>query len=573
MDAALSILFVEDSESDVLLAIRELRREGYAPNFERVDTPEGLRAALAEQEWDLVITDHNMPYLDSVAVISSIKELGLDIPIIIVSGIIPEDTAVAAMKLGAQDYIMKDNLARLIPAIERELDEARVRQARKHAEDAIFHMQHHDALTNLVNRAEFERRLQRVLERSWERGTRHAVLYLDLDQFKIINDTCGHIAGDALLKQLSMELKSQVRDSDTLARLGGDEFGVLLENCSPDDAYQIADNLLKAVKSFRFIWQGVEHKISTSIGFIEINASRKGVDEILSAIDVACFAAKDMGRGRIKVYETQDSDLNRREGEMHWVTRLNNALSEDRFELYKQNIVSLNGEGGGTERWEFLLRLKNEDGEILLPGDFIPAAERFNLMPQIDRWVVKRAFGYLRELFSHRRMHADPGMFFINLSGASLSDASFYAYIREQLRHYNLPPQMICFEITETAAISQLSKAVEFIGKIRQGGCRIALDDFGSGLSTFAYLKSFPVDYVKIDGGFVTNMVNDPMDCAIVEAIQHVARMSGIKTIAETVEQREAISKLRDIGVDYMQGYSIEMPQPVEHEFVSLNSA
>jgi diguanylate cyclase (GGDEF)-like protein len=428
-------------------------------------------------------------------------------------------------------------------------------------------------LTNLVNRAEFERRLQRVLEQSWERGTRHAVLYLDLDQFKIINDTCGHIAGDALLKQLSGELKEQVRDSDTLARLGGDEFGVLLENCSPEAAYQIADNLLKAVKSFRFTWQGVEHKISTSIGFIEINAAQKGVDEILSAIDVACFTAKDLGRGRIKVYEAQDTELSQREGEMHWVTRLNNALAEDKFELYKQNIVALNSHGAGTERWEFLLRLKSDNGEMLLPSDFIPAAERFNLMPKIDRWVIKHAFSYLNELFSHRRMHADPGMFFINLSGASLSDASFYAFIREQLRHFNLPPQMICFEITETAAISQINKAVEFIKKIRQGGCRIALDDFGSGLSTFAYLKSFPVDYVKIDGGFVSNMVNEPMDCAIVEAIQHVAHLSGIRTIAEIVEQREAITKLRDIGVDYMQGYSIEMPQPIEHEFVSLNSA
>jgi len=573
MDAALSILFVEDSESDVLLTIRQLRREGYAPNFERVDTPEGLRAALTEQEWDLVITDHNMPYLDSVAVISTIKELELDIPIIIVSGIIPEDTAVAAMKLGAQDYIMKDNMARLIPAIERELDEARVRQAHKNAEDAIFHMQKHDALTNLVNRAEFERRLQHVLQGSWEHGTRHAVLYLDLDQFKIINDTCGHIAGDALLKQLSTELKSQVRDSDTLARLGGDEFGVLLENCSSDHAYHIAENLLKTVKSFRFNWQGVEHKVSTSIGFIEINSARKGVDEILSAIDVACFAAKDMGRGRIKVYASHDSDLSRREGEMHWVTRLNHALSEDRFELYKQNIVSLANQENSPERWEFLLRLRNNDGEMLTPNDFIPAAERFNLMPQIDRWVVKKAFGYLHELFSHRRKRANPGMFFINLSGASLSDASFYAYIREQLRIYQLPPQMICFEITETAAISQLSKAVEFIKKIRQGGCRIALDDFGSGLSTFSYLKSFPVDYVKIDGGFITNIVNEPMDCAIVEAIQHVARISGIKTIAEIVDQHEAIDKLRDIGVDYVQGYSIEMPQPVESEFVSMNTA
>lgn len=578
MDTALSILFVEDSESDVLLIIRVLRREGYAPNFERVDTPEDLRAALDGQAWDLVITDHNMPYLDSVAVISILKEPNhhednKDIPVIIVSGIIPEDTAVAAMKLGANDYIMKDNLTRLIPAIQRELDEARMRRAHKRAESAIYYMRNHDALTNLVNRKEFERRLQRVIESSWERGVTHAVLYLDLDQFKIINDTCGHVAGDALLKQLAVELKERIRDSDTLARLGGDEFGVLLENCGPDDAIMVANNLLNCVKSFEFNWNGVCHKITASIGFIEVSSTNSGIDEILSAIDVACYTAKEMGRNRIQIYEKENIDLSRRHSDMYWVTRLNTALAEDKFVLYKQDVVPLNGRGNGMERWEFLLRMIGKEGEVLYPDEFIPAAERFNIMPEIDRWVIRKSFQYLYDLFSHRRMHVDPGMFFINVSGSSLSDSSFYAYIKEQLRKYQLPPQMICFEITETVAITQLDKAIEFIENIRQGGCRIALDDFGSGLNTFSFLKEIPVDFLKIDGSFVKNIGEGKVDYAIVEAIQHVAERAGIHTIAEIVEEDSIIHLLKEIGVDYMQGYSIEIPRPVEQEFVKVHSA
>lgn len=573
MDTALSILFVEDSESDVLLLIRELRRENYAPDFERVETPEGLRAAIAEQSWDLVITDHNMPCFDSVAVISILQELAPETPVIIVSGLIPEDTAVAAMKMGAHDYIMKDNLARLIPAIERELDEAKLRQAHKRAENAIYHMRHHDALTNLFNRVELEHRLHKALENSWEFGTSHAILYLDLDQFKIINDTCGHVAGDALLRQLSIELKRQIRDSDTLARFGGDEFVILLENCNTDDARQVAENLLSAVKNFEFEWLDDRHKITVSIGFAEVNASDKNIEEILSAVDVACGAAKDLGRNRIEIYQKSDIDMTKRHGEMHWVTRINTALANDNFVLYKQNVVPIGNSSAGTERWEFLLRLKIDDGQVLTPDQFLPAAERYNLMPQIDRWVVKAAFSSLYELFSHRRMLADPGMFFINLSGASLSDESFYNYVKQQLRHYMLPPQMICFEITETAAISRFSDAAEFIKNIRRGGCRIALDDFGSGLNTFSYLKAIPVDFVKIDGGFVANMMEDPMDCAIVEAIHHVASVAGIKTIAEIVENEAAIKKLEEIGVDYIQGYSVAEPTSIENEFVKLQSA
>ena len=574
MNNALKLLVVEDSENDVLLLIRVLRREGYTPDFLRVETEDELVEALTKDRWDLVITDHKMPNLDSNDVLQIVKQTGLDLPVIIVSGLIAEATAVAAMKSGAQDYIMKDNLARLIPAIERELDDARVRQARKKAENTIHHMAYHDALTNLYNRTGFETRLQQALYSHKGDGQNHAVLYVDLDQFKVINDTCGHIAGDALLRQLATIFKEQIRESDIVARLGGDEFGVFLQNCRYEYAMDIAKNILEAINEYRFIWQNHSYKISASIGFVEIDEEYEHIDEVLSQADVACYMAKELGRNRIKVYKPHDNELTKHFGEMRWVNRINQALEENQFRLYKQAIHPVNGKGNGNDvqRWEFLLRLVDVDGTILSPNEFIPAAERYNLMPSVDKWVIKEAFSYLSEVLSNhelnyslnKEMNPDPGMYFINISGTSLSDENFFNFINNELRTNKIPPQMICFEVTETAAVSHLTEAIKFITKIRKGGCKIALDDFGSGLSSFYYLKTIPADYIKIDGSFVGHMSDEPIDQAIVEAINQIGHIAGLQTIAELVENDTTVNKLRQIGVDFFQGYVLETPHPIE---------
>ncbi len=566
MKRSLRLLIVDDSENDALLLVRELERQGYQPDYERVCTINDLQASLRNQTWDLIITDHYMPELKSGDVISTVKELDYEIPVIILSGLIPEQAAVAAMKAGAQDYIMKDNMARLIPAIERELSVAKSRAARVEAESALNYMTRYDPLTNLVNRAELERRLQRALNSSKERNQSHVFLYIDIDQFKIINDTVGHVAGDDLIRQLAGMLKKHIRESDTLARLGGDEFGVLLENCPDTYATDIAKEILKIITEYRFYWEDHLYHIGASIGFVEINQKNvESVNEILSAADVACYTAKDQGGNRIKIYRKFDYEMTKRYGEMQWVSTINHALEENWFRLYKQSIYPANPNGSVSERCEFLLRLLGREGEIHSPIDFIPAAERYNLMPKIDRWVIDNVFDYLAEAGKKYNGDKKNGpKYFINISGMSLSDSSFYKFVKEKLAEYKIPTNIICFEVTETAAIEHLSNAVEFISKIRADGCCFALDDFGSGVSSFAYLRTIPVDYIKIDGTFVTHMEEQPMDRAIVEAINHIGHIAGKQTIAEFVENNQTLQQLREIGVDFVQGFGLDTPQPLQ---------
>ncbi|HEC17457.1 MAG TPA: EAL domain-containing protein [Sedimenticola sp.] len=567
MGKPLSVLLVEDSEDDALLLLRQLRNGGWEPEYLRVDNSEAMQMALKTRDWDLVITDHNMPRFDSRDALALVKAADPDIPVIIVSGTIGEEIAVTAMKSGAHDYIMKDNLARLVPAVERELKDAQVRRAHREVEQTIRHMAYHDPLTNLVNRIEFERRLRRALADAREHRRHHALLYLDLDQFKIINDTSGHIAGDELLRQLAILLHEKVRDRDTVARLGGDEFGVLLEHCPADHAQQIAETLRQAVKDFRFIWQDKVFSIGVSIGLIGITEVSSSVKEVLSAADMACYAAKDLGRNRIHVYTEGDAELALRRSEMQWASHITQALEEDRFLLYQQAILPAADDktaGGGGQQYEFLVRMRDKDGGLILPEVFIPAAERYSLMPALDRWVVNAACSHLAALHDKTGRTGKPGPFFINLSGASLGDSTFFDFIRQMVQQHGIPPESVCFEVTETVAIANLSHTVEFIREIRELGCRFALDDFGSGMSSFSYLKTIPVDYLKIDGGFVQHMTTDPMDYAIVEAINQIGHVAGLRTIAEFVENEATRLKLRAMGVDYVQGYGIERPEPVE---------
>lgn len=415
----------------------------------------------------------------------------------------------------------------------------------------------HDSLTGLINRNEFELRLKQLLHSAITDNTSHILLYLDLDQFKVVNDTCGHAAGDELLKQLSFLLHEEIRESDTLARLGGDEFGVLLVTCSIEKAQQIADNLRKVVNELHFVWKDKRFEVGVSIGLTQITKDSESISNILSEADVACYAAKELGRNRTHVYTADDGELSQRQTEMHWVSRITKALNENRFVLYSQAIKSSYATDEEATHKEILVRMKDEDGELIPPYAFIPAAERFNLMPAIDKWVIDNSFAYLAEPGNENQDLS------INLSGNTLSDEGLLTFIREKLVQYDIDPQRICFEITETNVITQMTLAINLMRELRADGCKFSLDDFGSGLSSFAYLKNMPIDYLKIDGAFVKDIADDPIDMAMVSAINQIGKIMGIKTIAEFVENEEILHVLIALDVDYVQGYGIEKPIPL----------
>ncbi|MCG8379069.1 MAG: EAL domain-containing protein, partial [Proteobacteria bacterium] len=421
----------------------------------------------------------------------------------------------------------------------------------------------HDPLTSLVNRAEFERRLQRLIEEQSIQIPGHAVCYLDLDNFKIINDTCGHLAGDAMLKQLSELLSTSVRSRDTLARLGGDEFAILMEHCSLKQAYSVAEKILSIVQDFKFSWDGNKFTVGVSIGLVPIVETSGSVTDILSAADNACYMAKDAGRNCIHVFSPDDDELEKRRGEMQWVARINQALEDDMFCLFYQDVVPSNPRKYNPEkkRFEILLRIKTHDDAYIMPGAFLPAAERYNLSIKIDHWVIKRTLYWLS---MNKHILDITETCAINISGHSLGYDTFLDFCLRNIERSEIPGEKICFEITETAAIANLGSAINFINKLKAKGCAFALDDFGSGLSSFGYLKNLPVDYVKIDGTFVRDILADPVDFEMVKAIHRLGHIMGKKTIAEFVENKEILSMINDIGVDYAQGYGIAKPKPVD---------
>ena len=423
---------------------------------------------------------------------------------------------------------------------------------------ALHYQASHDALTGLINRREFENRLNAAVESvRGDSGCRHVLLYLDLDQFKLVNDTCGHPAGDLLLKQITGVLQSRVRAGDTLARLGGDEFGILLQDCSLDQALRVAETLRQSIRDYRFTWQDGVFAVGVSVGIAEITGGTANVANVMSAADVACYAAKDQGRNRVQLYKPDD--VPERHREMHWVSKLTRACDESRFELFYQPIVAIGGKPG-REHYELMLRLREESGSLVAPSEFIPAAERYNLMPAIDRWVVRQA---LDQLVYRQASSGAPYTLAVNLSGTSLNDERFLEYLIGELSGFDLAPGAICFEITETAAIANLGNLVYFMRELKTRGCHFALDDFGSGLSSFMYLKTLPVDYLKIDGQFIENIAHDPVDRSMVEAISQVGRAMGIQTIAERVESAEVLGELARLGVGFAQGFHIAAPQSI----------
>jgi len=417
----------------------------------------------------------------------------------------------------------------------------------------------HDILTGLVNRREFENRLERALKSARARETSYALLYLDLDQFKIVNDSCGHSAGDALLGQLGALLKSKIRWRDTLARLGGDEFGVLLESCSLDEAMQTAESLRVAIGDYKFTWDERAFRLGVSVGVVPITADNEDVATLLSAADSACAAAKDAGRNRIHSFQENDIDLMRRRREMQWAARINNALEENRFELFRQTIQPLQSDDDGAH-YEILLRMRDESGGIISPGLFIEAAERYGITPSIDRWVIRSAFRWLVSEADERERLT---LCSINLSGQSLGDEKFLPFVVDQFQMSGLDATKICFEITEHAAIAAYSQASRFINSLRDLGCKFALDDFGTGLSSLSYLKHFPVDFLKIDGSFVKEILHDPIDREMVRSINEMGHLTGKQTIAEFAENEEIVTMLRGMGIDYAQGYGVAEPKRV----------
>ncbi len=431
--------------------------------------------------------------------------------------------------------------------------------SRKKADEYLSYQASHDPLTNLVNRREFENRAGRLLSTTKHESDEHALCFMDLDQFKVINDTCGHVAGDEMLRQLSTVLQETMSERDTLARLGGDEFGVLMEHRSLDDAHRVAISLQETIQNYQFVWEGYSFKIGVSMGLIPITKTTVNLTELLIDADAACYMAKDNGRNRIHIYHADDSEIAHRHGEMQWVTRIQHALEEDRFCLYAQSIMPL--DNNTDKHYELLIRMIDEKGKVIPPGAFLPAAERYDLMTQIDRWVIESAF---RLLADNPVFESQVSFISINLSGQSLADQSILDFIILQLDETGIESKNICFEITETAAILNLGTAKIFISTLKELGCRFALDDFGSGLSSFAYLKNLSVDYLKIDGMFVKDIVDDPIDHAMVKSINEIGHVMGMKTIAEFVENDEIKGMLGQIGVDYAQGYGIDKPMPLD---------
>jgi diguanylate cyclase (GGDEF)-like protein len=426
-------------------------------------------------------------------------------------------------------------------------------------EKALLHQATHDELTGLVNRREFERRLAEAIRLGSDGAEQSALLYLDLDQFKIVNDTCGHPAGDELIRRVAETVRGAVRGTDTLGRLGGDEFGLLLSACTPAAALSIAEAIRSNLAELKFFWEGRIFVVGASIGVVMLDRTFGSVAEVLSAADSACYLAKDAGRNRVQVFRPDDRKIRSRSGEMNWVTRIAAALEEARFALFAQDIRPI-AEPSLETSYEILLRLRDADGQLVAPMNFLPAAERYGLMPRLDRWVIERTVTGLGELRDRGR--SMPRLA-VNLSAASLEDGGLFLFISKLLREHNVPPHRLSFELTETTAVTQLAAVSRLLNDLRSLGCSIGLDDFGSGMCSFGYLRRLPVDYVKIDGSFVHKMDTDAVDRAMVASIQRIAHVMGLRTVAEHVQSESVLGLLREAGVDYAQGFVIAHPAPL----------
>jgi len=477
--------------------------------------------------------------------------------------------AVHAMETGRLDVRVREASAGELAVLERGFNQMAAKLEDAHltlqerieqATAQLAYQARHDSLTGLINRREFEVRAESALASARAGEAEHAICYLDLDQFKIVNDTCGHAAGDELLRQVTHLLKARVRGHDTLARLGGDEFGVLLEECHLEDALRVAEALRKMVEEYRFSWRDRLFVIGVSVGLVLLTRDSKSLAEVLSAADQACYAAKDKGRNRIQVFQLNDQELVERRGEMNWAARISRALEENRMLLYAQSIVPLNPSTGDGVHIEVLLRMLDEQGEIVPPRAFLPAAERYELMLALDRWVVAAACAGIRKYLE--RSGCTGFVCAINLSAQAIVDAEMLPWIAAQLKQHELPPGCLCVEISEAVASLSFAETMRFAQGLKEMGCRFALDDFGSGMASFSYLKNLPPDYVKIDGSIVRDIVDSSLSKTLVRAIHEISSNLGVRTIAESIDTPQIFAALREHGIAYGQGYWFEMPRP-----------
>lgn len=557
----LRVLMVEDSADDELLLRRQLKSAGYNLQLQRVSTDASLRALMPPERWDVVISDYKIePQFNGMDALRTVREFDLNIPFFLMSGTVGEDIAVEAMKSGASDYIMKDKSARLPLAIERELRQAEERRARLRSEQQMNYFARHDVLTGLWNRREFDIRLEVLSRDAKENQHKHILMYMDLDQFKVLNDTVGHAAGDELLSQISGLMSGFVRErSDTVARLGGDEFGVLMANCELERALAVANGLRETIQQYRFDWQGQIFTIGISIGISLITEHSKSSGELLAEADNACFTAKAKGRNQVHVYRADDQDTLEQRHEMRWALAIPEALRNGSFQLYYQPIQTISD--GSRHHGEILLRMRDQQNHLIFPDAFIPAAERYDLMPSIDRWVVTHVLQWVK---THLHQLSPEQEFSINLSGKSFLDPKFMDFLLGILNEIDVDAKHICFELTETAAVGKFSDAIKFISTFRDRGYRFSLDDFGSGMCSLKYLRTLPVDYLKIDGSFVKEIVSDPISRSIVASVNSIAQAMGMLTVAEYVENKEILAILKELGVNYAQGYLIAKPAPLE---------
>jgi diguanylate cyclase (GGDEF)-like protein len=470
--------------------------------------------------------------------------------------ILPHQSRDEIGELTSAFHSMRHALAAYHRQLQGEIDNhRRTAEALEEEKERVSYQATHDPLTGLINRREFERRLTEALHQANVDDSHHVLLYLDLDQFKIVNDTCGHVAGDALLQQLSLTFKDRIRQNDSLARIGGDEFGVLLKNCNLENALRVAETLRQAIQDFHFVWEEKTFRVGVSIGAVGVDRYSGGIHSLLSTADSACYMAKEKGRNRVQLYRKTDKDLARQQGEMLWVTRITEALNNDKFELFCHPIASVSLTGSAPYHYEILVRLREQNGELTPPGAFIPAAERYNMISLVDRWVIDHIFDYLQQ-----RRQADKLRFSINLSGKSLGDTALLEHIENRFRNGDVGRHEICFEITESAAIISLATARHFMESLKLLGCYFSLDDFGRGMSSFSYLKTLPVDYLKIDGSFIRDIVIDPVARAMVNAINQIAHTMRLQTIAEFVESQAVLDELEQLEIDYAQGFHICKP-------------
>jgi len=565
------VLLVDD-EPNVLSAYKRNLHKQF-----QMDTAlsgiEALELIATQGPYAVVISDMGMPGMDGMKLLTILKKFAPDTVRIMLTGYADQKVAVDAVNQGQVFKFLNkpcspEDVAVVIESgisqYQQSVDIAK-RLTQSSAEirgltEKLSYQSKHDPFTGLANRQTFETQLQPFLESAQNEDREHALGFLDIDQFHIINDTCGHMAGDELLRQLAQQLASQQRNDDLLARLAGDEFGILLADCPLKEAKKIITQRHKKLKHFKFEWEGKQFDTDISIGLAPINKNSESVAAILSAAETACNVAKEQGHNIVHVGDAGDPEINGRMNEVQWVNRINEALQENRFCLYYQTIESTTQSDHEGDHYELLVRMLGKNGEIISPCEFLPAAENYYLSPKLDRWVIQHAAQWLS---NHPERLKKLSLCSINLSGLSFSDENMLNFILTTFDRTAIPPEKICFEVTETAAIAHINHTVSFIKKLKSKGFLFALDDFGSGLSSFAYLKNLPVDIIKIDGLFVKNMDIDGFDQAIVKSISEIGQVMGKKTIAEFVENKKILQLLRQLKVDYAQGYHIAQPKPL----------